>query len=739
LANPINIFIAYSHKDEAYLNELRAQLKILERRGIVNTWHDGKIIAGQKWDAVIEDKLAHSDIFLMLLSADFINSDYAYGKEMKQALERHERGEATIIPIIARDCAWELTPLAELQAPVQGKALSSVNAEQRQSLYKGIVLAIHKAVQQRQAEIKNQQRYFADEKAWDNALQLNSINAYSRYLEQHPQGGHAEEARQAISKIQQQQAQEKQAIEQKAWQAAQRENTITAYQDYLQKYPNGQYIVNANTAIQFLKQDHKQQAKKTEQTAFQSAKTQHSIAAYRKYLVSYPNGQYQKEALRAIKRLEQSPSPFNARKIGLAILAVLLLGVVVWQGSSLFGSKDTDNSTTNAENTEEIPDESISLIDTITTKDKTPPKPEDKTPVEEEVIIPALKLSQKWGDEEIIITIAGGKAPYTLRLLKGKSEKYSRAYRKAATYRIPVTKAYREAAGKYILILEDNEGGKVSKNLTIDPLPETKPPSPQPSTSASTFKEPSMVKVAGDTFTMGCQEGRDGDCDGDEKPAHPVTLSTYYIGKYEVTNEEFCAFLNEEGNQEEGGTTWLELESKYCKIAKSNGKFVPKSGYVVHPVVEVSWYGARAYCKWISSKTGKSYRLPSEAEWEFAARGGNKSNDYLYAGSNTLSEVAWYSSNSSGNTHPVGRKKANELGIHDMSGNVYEWCADYWHTNYKDAPTNGSAWISGGDNRPRVLRGGSLVNYDIDCRVSSRDGYDQPDRLSIVGYRVSRY
>ncbi|MEL6944622.1 MAG: toll/interleukin-1 receptor domain-containing protein, partial [Bacteroidota bacterium] len=226
MADPINIFIAYSHKDENYLNELRAQLRILERQGIVHIWHDGKIIAGQKWDAVIEDQLAKSDIFLMLLSADFINSDYAYGKEMTQALKRHERGEATIIPIIARDCAWELTPLAELQAPVQGKALSSVNAEQRQTLYKGIVLAIHQAVKQRQAEIKNQNRYFADEKAWDNALQLHSINAYHRYLKQHSQGGHAEEARQAIAAIKRTQEKEKQSIEQKAWQAAQRANTV---------------------------------------------------------------------------------------------------------------------------------------------------------------------------------------------------------------------------------------------------------------------------------------------------------------------------------------------------------------------------------------------------------------------------------------------------------------------------------------------------------------------------------
>lgn len=242
--------------------------------------------------------------------------------------------------------------------------------------------------------------------------------------------------------------------------------------------------------------------------------------------------------------------------------------------------------------------------------------------------------------------------------------------------------------------------------------------------------EPEMVLVEGFYFNMGSN-----DYDS-EKPIHGVTVKDFYMGKYEVTNEQFCAFLNEKGNQIEGGVTWLEM-SEYVLIERVNGAFQSKSGYAQHPVIEVSWYGAVAYSKWLSEKTNKKYRLPSEAEWEYAARGGKKTNDYKYAGSNTIDEVAWYTTNSGGKTHPVGQKKANELGIYDMSGNVWEWLQDCWHDNYIGAPTNGSAWTSGECTR-RVLRGGSWFNNVNDCRVALRDWDDPSDRYSNYGFRLAQ-
>ncbi len=191
---------------------------------------------------------------------------------------------------------------------------------------------------------------------------------------------------------------------------------------------------------------------------------------------------------------------------------------------------------------------------------------------------------------------------------------------------------------------------------------------------------PEMVFVKGGTFTMGCLEKRDGQCEDDETPAHEVRLDDFYIGKYEVTNEEYAAFLNAKGNQEEGGTTWIYL--KRSSIEQIEGQFQPKQGQEKHPVMEVSWYGAQAYAQWLSESTGNPYRLPTEAEWEYAARGGSRSQNYRFAGSNDLDEVAWYSDNAGSRTHPIGGKRNNELGIYDMSGNVWEWCEDWYDENY---------------------------------------------------------
>jgi len=138
------------------------------------------------------------------------------------------------------------------------------------------------------------------------------------------------------------------------------------------------------------------------------------------------------------------------------------------------------------------------------------------------------------------------------------------------------------------------------------------------------------------------------------------------------------------------------------------------------PVERVSWNDIQEFIKTLNQKTGKKYRLPTEAEWEFAARGGANGSSTKYAGSNNIDEVGWYTSNSGSKTRPVGGKKANELGIFDMSGNVWEWCEDDWHDNYNGAPTDGRAWIDSPRGNRRVLRGGSWSGNSGYCRVSNR-------------------
>ena len=151
----------------------------------------------------------------------------------------------------------------------------------------------------------------------------------------------------------------------------------------------------------------------------------------------------------------------------------------------------------------------------------------------------------------------------------------------------------------------------------------------------------------------------------------------------------------------------------------------------------MNWEDAQAYVQWLSQETGQAYRLLSEAEWEYAARGGSRSRGYRYAGSLASGLVAWYRENSGGTTHPVGQKVPNELGLYDMSGNVGEWVEDCWNNSYRDAPSDGRARKSGNCSS-RVVRGGSWGDYPRHIRSAFRVRVDAGGRGSILGFRVAR-
>ena len=234
---------------------------------------------------------------------------------------------------------------------------------------------------------------------------------------------------------------------------------------------------------------------------------------------------------------------------------------------------------------------------------------------------------------------------------------------------------------------------------------------PKPTRPTPRISEPEMIFVKGGTFQMGSNDG-----DDDEKPVHSVTLGDFYIGKYEVTQK-----------------FWKEVMGSNPSASRKNCDNCP--------VEMVSWERAQEFLKKLNQMLPagqKPYRLPTEAEWEYAARGGSQSKGYIYAGSNNLGEVAWYRGNSGGKTHPVGSKKSNELGIFDMSGNVFEWCQDEYHNTYSGAPTDGSAWTSRGhEERVRVHRGGTWVNY-ADCRSADRDSWLTTSLSDYFGFRLVR-
>ncbi len=214
--------------------------------------------------------------------------------------------------------------------------------------------------------------------------------------------------------------------------------------------------------------------------------------------------------------------------------------------------------------------------------------------------------------------------------------------------------------------------------------------------------EPEMVFVKGGIFMMGSNNGED-----DERPVHQVTLSDFSIGKYEVTQAQWRAVMGSNPSEFAG-----------CDQC---------------PVEQVSWGEVQQFISVLNSKTGKRYRLPTEAEWEYAARGGSQSRGYTYSGSNDIGSVAWYTENSGGKTHSVGQKQHNELGLYDMTGNVWEWCSDWYGPYTSASDVNPSGAYSG---LYRVYRGGSWYDLPQNCRSAFRNSHSPGGRINGLGFRL---
>lgn len=219
-----------------------------------------------------------------------------------------------------------------------------------------------------------------------------------------------------------------------------------------------------------------------------------------------------------------------------------------------------------------------------------------------------------------------------------------------------------------------------------------------------TFK---MVAVKGGTFTMGATSEQSISLDN-EKPTHAVTLSDFAIGETEVTQELWQAVMG------------------------TNPSYF--TGDLQRPVEQVSWNDCQTFIDKLNELTGMQFSLPTEAQWEYAARGGASSQGYQYSGSNTLGDVAWFESNSSSTTHPVKSKQPNELGLYDMSGNVLEWCQD-WLGSYSSSPQTDPTGPSSGSYR--VVRGGSWNGTVANCRVPYRGGNSPSSRYKFDGLRLA--
>ncbi|MCH7525643.1 MAG: formylglycine-generating enzyme family protein [Bacteroidetes bacterium] len=222
---------------------------------------------------------------------------------------------------------------------------------------------------------------------------------------------------------------------------------------------------------------------------------------------------------------------------------------------------------------------------------------------------------------------------------------------------------------------------------------------------------PELIKVTGGTFTMGDNLGLGQE---DEQPTHEVALKDFYIGKTEVTVAQYRNYCNATGVSMPDEPSWGWNSSD--------------------PIVNVNWNDALNYCDWLSEKLDKNITLPTEAQWEFAARGGNQSKG-KYTGGRSMATAGWYGDNSGNKAHTVATKKANELGLYDMSGNIWEWCLDWYKSDYYAiSPSKNPKNTARGYYR--VIRGGSWISNASNCRVANRSYYKPSFRYIYYGFRV---
>lgn len=263
---------------------------------------------------------------------------------------------------------------------------------------------------------------------------------------------------------------------------------------------------------------------------------------------------------------------------------------------------------------------------------------------------------------------------------------------------------------KLILSKEQiNKGSKsahvVPKNTTISNLKKIEPQNGQ---SFQDFPEaPEVVFVKGGNFKMGSN------IEDQERPIHNSAVSNFWIGKYPITFEEFDFF---------------------CKDTKRKMPDDGNWGRRYRPVINVTFEDVNLYCLWLKNKTGRPYRLPTESEWEYAAKGGILSKSNKFSGDNDIEAVGWYKKNSGNKTMPVGQKKCNELGLFDMSGNVWEWCSDWYSPYILVPPIDYTGAVSG---TKKVNRGGGWISESHFCRITYRTGWDPKNKDNNLGFRIA--
>ncbi len=671
----VKVFFSYSHKDEELRNELANHLRILERQGVISSWHDRKIGAGTEWANQIDDNLREADIILLLISSYFIASDYCYDIELELAMKRYEAGEALVVPIILRPVDWSGASFGKLQAfPKDAKAITTWDNQHEAfvNVTKGIRQAARLLLEQRQ-----QKREAARKKA--------AIAEYRQKVEEFAADGEISVGKQRILDLEQERLgltdEETRAVRDQALESHKKykKNLDTYRQTFTDLvaqngYPLGEkakadlkllqdYLELKDEDLAFLEEEAEEQKRQAEERRQQQEaerlQRQREQAEYENKL-----RQYEQELTRAI----QKEYPLDE-----------------------YVRDDLKNFR-----------ESLELTD------------EDVAPIEKPILEQAeAKYQEQLREEEA----------NRHRQQEAKREKQREAEARLRQQQVkkqlsPVTQAQQTIKTQYFefeVVTVDKRGSEISRSRS----------------QAQYFSEYlgngvtlEMVAIPGGKFMIGSPREEKWSSD-DERPQHQVSIKPFFMGKYPVTQMQ-----------------WRTVAS----LPKVNRDLNPDPSAFKgdnRPVEKVYWDDAVEFCARLSKLTKRDYRLPSEAEWEYACRAGTTTPYYF--GKKITSDLVncnftivggiarWLAGRG---TTEVGSYYANTFGLYDMHGNVWEWCADPWHDNYEGAPTDGSVWEIGRKQRRRVLRGGSWYDRPDLCRSAYRF-FNNPDFGSFsFGVRV---
>ena len=813
---PTSIFISYSHMDEAWKDRLVTHLRVFEKEGLLETWDDRRIWGGEDWFSEIEKAMARSSVALLLISADYLTSDFILREELPKLLEQRRQNGLIVFPVIVRPCAWkDISWLSAINArPKDGHPISGGNEHQQDQDMADIATEVGYILKRLAKEKKEQREQSPEYQARPkephqlvtNMTQKARMNRAADAVSNGPYLFYPPGMVEKLDAL----TVRRYKIENRGSKVEQslRDEIRSVVRDLQDTRPprSGDIVAGAEL-IDIIgsgnfgdvwEAEDKAAGKKVAVKVFHAGKMgiELSLHYFRRGVEAMDKLTHCKgrpESVIELLHVEPSRLAFSMPLMPRTDLSKTIKNWTVEKKATFFRSLCEAVKFAHANQVlhRDIKPENILVTDdlkpvltdfdicdllykmTLSTQAAGTlmyAAPEQLKGTNERKftsdiyslgkILHFLLLEK---DPDIILE----NLP-SLSALQGKPEGLVRIVRKCTQFDPECRYQTVEELLRDVKQCEGNpENTKVGvpaapKSWIRQHLPGMTTPiivaligaiatvfaarigsksSPEKSEEkTATVSVPAQIDNSADKkseiqvnpntivpkeitasqggyFLVGIPGGRFPMGINSEYDPHSVNLKDFYIGKYEVTVEEYRRFLEANPNNKEN------IPDNWNDQLKNNPK---------NPVVNVSWYDAQAYCRWAG------LRLPSEAEWEWAARAGTKTRYSSGDSENDLAKVGWYSGNSGGRLHAVGEKAPNPFGLYDMHGNVLEWVADDWHGNYNGAPTNGSAWVDAPRAEHRVARSGSFYGDAEFCRSAIRGYWIPGVRFISLGFRLAR-